>query len=173
MSRLVARVLLGARLTFANKGTQVLSKPSTTKHLTTSTWFSSSQVDRQLNQFLTNEIKQEKANAFFCNPPEGFKVVKTDGCDIVIRKEYQDGVSVDVEINLAGSVSPSIPEDDVSAPEKMEDDAPLEAHPDLRIKLTKPSGRSLVFNCSLPGHDADKQLSEDESNNLRKWFLCI
>ncbi|CAH8512315.1 unnamed protein product [Schistosoma intercalatum] len=171
MSRLVSRVLFGARLTFARKGIQILSKPSTIKHLTTSTWFCSSQVDRQLNQFLTNEIKQEKANAFFCDPPKGFKVVKTNGCEVVIRKEYQDGVFVDVEINLAGSVTPSISEDEMSTTEKSEDDTALEAHPDLRIKLTKPSGRSLVFNCSLPGHDTEKQLSEDESNDLPTYSV--
>ncbi|VDP31985.1 unnamed protein product [Schistosoma mattheei] len=172
MSRLVSRVLFGARLTFARKGIQILSKPSTIKHLTTSTWFCSSQgkifgclyecslVDRQLNQFLTNEIKQEKANAFFCDPPKGFKVVKTNGCEVVIRKEYQDGV-----------VTPSISEDEMSTTEKSEDDTALEAHPDLRIKLTKPSGRSLVFNCSLPGHDTEKQLSEDESNDLPTYSV--
>ncbi|VDP30456.1 unnamed protein product [Schistosoma curassoni] len=91
--------------------------------------------------------------------------------DDKVSETYAQFSFVDVEINLAGSVTPSISEDEMSTTEKSEDDTALEAHPDLRIKLTKPSGRSLVFNCSLPGHDAEKQLSEDESNDLPTYSV--
>ncbi|TNN12767.1 Complement component 1 Q subcomponent-binding protein isoform 2 [Schistosoma japonicum] len=171
MSRFVARVLCGTRLSFANTrivGTYLLQKPNAVKPLTCTSRCFSSQVDRQFNQFLTNEIKQEKENSFSCSPPKGFHIVKSDGCEIVIRKEYNDGVLVDIEINLAGSVSPSASEDDVSNTERTTDEFPLEAHPDLRIKLTKPSGRAVIFNCSLPSRDVEKQLSDGDTSDLRK-----
>ncbi|KAK4471175.1 hypothetical protein MN116_005568 [Schistosoma mekongi] len=186
MSAFVSRVLCGTRLALTNTrivGTYLLKKPSAIKHLTPASRCFSSQgmiitfvhasvVDRQFNQFLTNEIKQEKENSFSCNPPKGFHVVKSDGCEIVIRKEYNDGVLVDIEINLAGSVSPSASEDDVSSTERTADDEfPLEAHPDLRIRLTKPSGRSVIFNCSLPTREVEKQLSEDDTSNLPTYSV--
>ncbi|KAH8874904.1 Complement component 1 Q subcomponent-binding protein [Schistosoma japonicum] len=174
MSRFVARVLCGTRLSFANTrivGTYLLQKPNAVKPLTCTSRCFSSQVDRQFNQFLTNEIKQEKENSFSCSPPKGFHIVKSDGCEIVIRKEYNDGVLVDIEINLAGSVSPSASEDDVSNTERTTDEFPLEAHPDLRIKLTKPSGRAVIFNCSLPSRDVEKQLSDGDTSDLPTYSV--
>nr|CAX76877.1 Complement component 1 Q subcomponent-binding protein, mitochondrial precursor [Schistosoma japonicum]CAX76880.1 Complement component 1 Q subcomponent-binding protein, mitochondrial precursor [Schistosoma japonicum]CAX76881.1 Complement component 1 Q subcomponent-binding protein, mitochondrial precursor [Schistosoma japonicum]CAX76885.1 Complement component 1 Q subcomponent-binding protein, mitochondrial precursor [Schistosoma japonicum] len=174
MSRFVARVLCGTRLSFANTrivGTYLLQKPNSVKPLTCTSRCFSSQVDRQFNQFLTNEIKQEKENSFSCSPPKGFHIVKSDGCEIVIRKEYNDGVLVDIEINLAGSVSPSASEDDVSNTERTTDEFPLEAHPDLRIKLTKPSGRAVIFNCSLPSRDVEKQLSDGDTSDLPTYSV--
>ncbi|CAH8493801.1 unnamed protein product [Schistosoma turkestanicum] len=160
MSGLAARFLRSACLTFASRRIHILSKPNTVKCLTTSTRFFSSQADRQFNQILTNEIQEEKENAFTCSPPKGFKVVETNGSEVVIRKEYPDGLFVDIDINLAGSIYPGASEDS----ENPEDAATLEARPEFRIKLTKSSGRSLTFNCSFPGPELTKDFSEDDPN---------
>ncbi|VDQ12810.1 unnamed protein product [Trichobilharzia regenti] len=70
----------------------------------------------------------------------------------------------------SGSVSPGAAEDEdmASSDRKPEEDVPLEARPDLRIKLTKPSGRAVIFNCSLPSREVEQQLTTEEENNLRK-----
>lgn len=51
-----------------------------------------SQVDQKFTEILSNEIKQEKEHLFINNPPKGFSVTKREGPEIVLRKEYSDGV---------------------------------------------------------------------------------
>ncbi|KAF7259145.1 hypothetical protein EG68_03544 [Paragonimus skrjabini miyazakii] len=126
----------------------------------------SSQVDRQFTEVLSNEIKQEQENMYSCNPPRGFTVAKAEGTDILLKKEYSDGVCVEIGINLAGSINPEMEdvEEEHPASDKKDDVPVLEAHPDIRIRLVKPSGRSVVFNCSLPSRDTRSQMDSENSN---------
>ncbi|CAH8511153.1 unnamed protein product [Heterobilharzia americana] len=175
MLKLVSRGLSGSRsllVSGVSTGPRYLVTSNTaksSKYYAVPCRLYSSQIDRQFNQVLTNEIKQEKENAFTCSPPKGFEVVRSEGCELVLRKDFSDGVCVNIEINLAGSVSPGTPEDELDEQiKKTEENIPLEAHPELRIKLTKPGGRSVIFNCSLPSREVEQQLSTDEPNTLRK-----
>ncbi|KAA3682076.1 complement component 1 Q subcomponent-binding protein, mitochondrial [Paragonimus westermani] len=129
-------------------------------------------VDRQFTEVLSNEIKQEQENMYSCNPPRGFAVAKAEGTDILLKKEYSDGVCVEIGINLAGSINPEMEdvEEEHPASDKKDDAPILEAHPDIRIRLVKPSGRSVVFNCSLPSRDTRSQV-ESEDSNVRKFII--
>lgn len=49
-------------------------------------------VDRQFTEVLSNEIKQEKENMYQCCPPKGFTVTKVEGTEIVLQRQYSDGV---------------------------------------------------------------------------------
>ncbi|CAH8845865.1 unnamed protein product [Trichobilharzia szidati] len=179
MSKLASLFFRGSRLAFSNArtaGSRLLASHkqcNAINYCAIATRTYSSQIDRKFNQVLTDEIKQEKENSFTCNPPTGFQIAKREGCEFVLRKEYSDGVCVDIEINLAGSVSPGAAEDDgvTSSDRKPEEDIPLEARPDLRIKLTKPSGRAVIFNCSLPSREVEQQLATEEENNLPTYSV--
>ncbi|CAH8625278.1 unnamed protein product [Dicrocoelium dendriticum] len=173
----LSRGLLAARVAVLNSVRQPMSimSPLLTKcessFITRSRRFSS-QVDRQFTEVLSNEIKQEKENMYSCDPPAGFSVIKTEGAEVVLRKEYPDGVSVEVEINLAGSVNPEIDEADGEMSSEKKDEVPtLESRPDIRIRLTKPSGRSIVFNCSLPPRDLQQQQAESEDSNIPTYSV--
>ncbi|CAL8089368.1 unnamed protein product [Calicophoron daubneyi] len=132
----------------------------------------SSQVDRKFTEVLTNEIRQEKEQLLSCPPPKGFSVAKSEGTEITLVREYPDGVTVEVQINLAGSINPDMEEEeDVGNPEKKDECPTLEAHPDIRIRLQKPSGRSVVFTCSLPSRDTRQQLSSEGDDNLPTYSV--
>ncbi|THD25465.1 Complement component 1 Q subcomponent-binding protein mitochondrial [Fasciola hepatica] len=76
-----------------------------------------------------------------------------------------------VDINLAGSVNPDIEDTENMPSDKKEDLPTLEAHPDIRIRLTKPSGKSVIFNCSLPSRDTQQQLSAEGDQNLPTYSV--
>ncbi|KAG5446570.1 hypothetical protein CSKR_112375 [Clonorchis sinensis] len=126
-------------------------------------WYSS-QVDRQFTEVLSKEIKQEKENIYDSSPPKGFSVEKSEGTEILLRKEYSDGVCVEIEVDLAGSVNPEFDEAEDELSEKKEEAPTLEARPDIRIRLVKPAGRSVIFNCSFPSGATRQQASSENSN---------
>ncbi|CDS41723.1 Complement component 1 Q subcomponent binding [Echinococcus multilocularis] len=128
--------------------------------------FFSSDVDRQFSAILTEEIKQEKENSFACRPPVGFEVDKQDGTSIVLKKVFPDGVVLEVEMDLAGSIAPEDVENEEPEEKDQEEASPLEARPDLKIRLRKPSGRSVLFHCSLPSSAEEAASSEQDSSNL-------
>ncbi|GAA56910.1 oxysterol-binding protein-related protein 9 [Clonorchis sinensis] len=128
-------------------------------------WYSS-QVDRQFTEVLSKEIKQEKENIYDSSPPKGFSVEKSEGTEILLRKEYSDGVCVEIEVDLAGSVNPEFDEAEDELSEKKEEAPTLEARPDIRIRLVKPAGRSVIFNCSFPS-GATRQQASSENSNIR------
>ncbi|VDP68524.1 unnamed protein product [Echinostoma caproni] len=59
----------------------------------------------------------------------------------------------------------------MSSADKKEDLPMLEAHPDIRIRLRKPSGKSVIFNCSLPSRDTRQQLSAEGDPNLPTYSV--
>ncbi|KAL5104559.1 Complement component 1 Q subcomponent-binding protein mitochondrial [Taenia crassiceps] len=126
----------------------------------------SSDVDRQFSEILTEEIRQEGENSFACRPPEGFEVDKQDGTSIVLKKAFHDGVVLEVEMDLAGSVAPEDVESEGSEEKNQEEASLLEARPDLKIRLKKPSGRSVLFHCSLPSSDEEAATTENDSSDL-------
>nr|CDS29003.1 Complement component 1 Q subcomponent binding [Hymenolepis microstoma] len=131
----------------------------------------SSNVDRQFAQILTEEIKQEAECAYACGPPKGFEVHKRDGSTVVLRKSFPDGAIMEIEMDMAGSVVP----EDVDAEESNDKDeetaTSLEARPDLKIRLIKPSGRSVLFHCSFPSNSDDAQPNDQDASSLPTFSI--
>ncbi|VDK22477.1 unnamed protein product [Taenia asiatica] len=128
--------------------------------------FFASDVDRQFSAILAEEIKQEGENSFACRPPEGFEIDKQDGTTIIMKKAFPDGVVLEVEMDLAGSIAPEDVENEGPEEKNQEEAPPLEARPELKIRLRKPSGRSVLFHCSLPSSDEEATTSEQDSSNF-------
>ncbi|VDN14087.1 unnamed protein product [Dibothriocephalus latus] len=55
---------------------------------------------------------------------------------------------LEVEMDLAGSIAPE-DMDETEGPAK-EPEGPLDARPEFKIRLKKPSGSSVLFHCSFP-----------------------
>lgn len=72
-----------------------------------------------------------------------------------------------VEMDLAGSVTPEDMDEEDSDEKKRESSCALEARPDLKIRLKKPSGRTVLFHCSFPSAIEEESSTEGESSNLR------
>ncbi|KAM3174283.1 hypothetical protein ACTXT7_010858 [Hymenolepis weldensis] len=128
--------------------------------------FFSSNVDRQFAQVLKEEIKQEAECAYACGPPKGFEVDKHGGTTIVLKKSFPDGAVMEVEMDLAGSVVPEDVDAEESNDKDQETTASLDARPDIKIRLVKPSGRSVLFHCSFPSNNDDVQPTDGETSSL-------
>ena len=77
-------------------------------------------------------------------------------------------------MDLAGSVTPEDVEGEEEGQGKDEEQlSSLEARPDLKIRLRKPSGRSVLFHCSLPSSVEEATTHEQDSSNLRTISLCF
>lgn len=75
-------------------------------------------------------------------------------------------------MDLAGSVVPEDIESEEGQGKEEEQLPSLEARPDLRIRLRKPSGRSILFHCSLPSGE-EVTSPDQESSNLRTLNLLL
>ncbi|VDL98045.1 unnamed protein product, partial [Schistocephalus solidus] len=128
-------------------------------------YFSSSVVDRQFSEILTEEIKQETESALNSRPPNGFSVSKHETTQVFLEKSYPDGVILEVEMDLAGSIAPE-DIDETDDPVK-ESNGPLDARPEFKIRLKKPSGRSVLFHCSFPSkYSEDVSPGSEQKSNL-------
>ncbi|KAM7532650.1 hypothetical protein Aperf_G00000131020 [Anoplocephala perfoliata] len=119
-----------------------------------------------LLRVLTEEIKQETECAYSCKAPKGFEVDKREDTRIVLKKSFPDGVVVEVDMDLAGSVAPEDIDSDDAHDKDQEAPASLEARPDLKIRLCKPSGRSVLFHCTFPSSADEVQSAEQETSSL-------
>ncbi|BHF65501.1 Complement component 1 Q subcomponent-binding protein, mitochondrial [Sparganum proliferum] len=130
----------------------------------------SSQVDRQFSEILAEEIKQEAESAFNSRPPSGFHVTKCEGTEVFLEKTFPDGVIMEVEMDLAGSIAPE-DIDEADEPAK-ESEGPLDARPEFKIRLKKPSGRTVVFHCSFPSKYAeDAGPGGEQQSKLRRFSV--
>ncbi|KAL7064204.1 hypothetical protein AAHC03_05382 [Spirometra sp. Aus1] len=130
----------------------------------------SSKVDRQFSEILAEEIKQEAESAFNSRPPSGFQVKKCEGTEVFLEKTFPDGVIMEVEMDLAGSIAPE-DIDEADEPVK-ESEGPLDARPEFKIRLKKPSGRTVVFHCSFPSKYAeDANPGTEQQSKLRRFSV--
>ncbi|VDD76702.1 unnamed protein product [Mesocestoides corti] len=128
--------------------------------------FFSSDVDRQFSAVLTEELKQENENSYNSSPPSGFEVEKLDETNLTLKKCFPDGVVVEVKMDLAGSIVPEDVSENELQGKEQDAPSPLEARPDLKIRLRKPSGRSVLFHCSLPSSLEEPANSDQDTSNL-------
>jgi hypothetical protein len=141
-------------------------------------------VDQEFSALLKEEIQMEKdlsrkSPTAKASPPKGYKVVKQNGSEFILQRQFEDGVVVEVLLDLAGSVSPpsDVPEEEDiahmheqhqsmhgsskqgSGTESKEEEAegqPLLARPDFRIRLIKPNcTHSVCFHCSFAHESND------------------
>ncbi|KAM7532646.1 hypothetical protein Aperf_G00000130954 [Anoplocephala perfoliata] len=124
--------------------------------------------DRQLSQVLTEVIKQESECAYSCKAPKGFEVDKREDTRIVLKKSFPDGVVVEVYMELADSGDSEDVDSDDAHDEDQESSASLEAEAcyDLKIRLCKPSGRSVIFHCTFDSSADEVQSAEQETSSL-------
>lgn len=70
-------------------------------------------------------------------------------------------------MDLVGGIAPEDVENEGPEEKNQEDTSALEACPDLKIRLRMPSGRSVLFHCSLPSANEEATTSEQDSSNFR------
>lgn len=75
---------------------------------------------------------------------------------------------MEVEMDLAGSVVPEDVDVEETNDKDQETTASLDARPDIKIRLIKPSGRSVLFHCSFPSNNDDVKPTDQETSSLRK-----
>lgn len=74
-------------------------------------------------------------------------------------------------MDLAGSVVPENVDSEEAHDKEQETPASLEARPDLKIRLCKPSGRSILFHCAFPSSADEVQPAGQENSSLRELKL--
>lgn len=121
------------------------------------------QNDKDLVQFLTEEIKVEKENHKALPKLEGFKV-EFKGADVILTKEFQ-GEKIQVQFNVNHTVDSVTPDDGQSeeAPE-------MKSKPNFEVDITKPGGKNLSFSCSfIYGHNAE-EVGQEQPDEIEDVF---
>ncbi|CAH1736533.1 complement component 1 Q subcomponent-binding protein, mitochondrial [Aphis gossypii] len=114
-----------------------------------------SSVDKELRQFLDNEIKSEEQTSDKTHLPktfEGFKV-SADGAEVELTKETSDE-TIAIKFNINHSVT----EEETEGVDKVA----LRSKPDFEIDITR-GDVILGFNCSYANNFDNTEL--DESND--------
>ncbi len=78
---------------------------------------------------------------------------------------------LEVEMDLAGSIAPEDLDEQEQQEKDQESTNPLEARPDLKIRLRKQSGRTVLFHCSFPVSLEESAGTDQDSSNLRMSYL--
>lgn len=134
------------------------------------------QGDKELSQFLNEEIQAEKQMSKL--PKHGPGVpgfdVSANGANITLTKKLNEE-TITVKFNVNGTVDtegPSEEEFGTAATSGQPEQPPagdMKARPDFVIEIRKPTGRALVFNCRLYGEE-DDTLAEAEDDTKGDKF---
>lgn len=128
------------------------------------------QGDKELSQFLNEEIQAEKSMTKM--PKHGPGVpgfdISATGANIKLTRKLNDEV-ITVRFNVNGTVDTEGQDDEAFNEAAAKPDAPapemeMKARPDFIVEIKKTTGRSLVFNCRLYGDEDDAmQDAEDDT----------
>lgn len=125
-------------------------------------------IAKEMEAFLTEEIKAEKANSKPVSSVPGFEV-KADGAMVELTRKFKDE-SIRIRLNVNGSTTddemPEAPDAESMA------GGPILSKPTFSIEIIKPSGKTLCLSCNFAndmpfeGEDQSVQGQEQPSEDI-------
>ncbi|XP_074594094.1 complement C1q binding protein P32 [Brevipalpus obovatus] len=104
---------------------------------------SSSALEKEMQSFLDEEIKAEKANSTQARAIPGFEVMQ-DGSCLRLKRAYKDEqITIRVDIN-ASTIDDDLPQ---LSQESEYQPSPLVSKPDFAVEVRKPNGKVLCMTC--------------------------
>lgn len=144
------------------------------RNVFTSKVFSSPAEDK-FKSVLMEEIKLEKEQTMDAPIPEHFSLLQRSGSKIKLRRDYDDGLKAEVEIELAGSVGNSeegMKQDmfsvEPSSSSSEEAKGDIVCTPEVKIILRQKNGKAITFACSFPDVAVEE---EDEHSDIPNFSI--
>jgi len=122
--------------------------------------------DKDLLGFLKDEIAFEGDNVKTVPKLNHFKM-EMDGTVVSLKRNFR-GEDVEVKFNCNESLNvddgEALSEEEAPAPSEEEDVPDIVSYPSFTVTITKPSGMSLLFNCSCNTGMNDNEEAEGEQD---------
>merc|ERR1712179_429212 len=114
----------------------------------------STKSDKEVHEFLAEEIEAEKGNMKKLPKIEEF-VVKGEGSELTLTKDL-NGEKLKISLNVNHTVDSAEPDDGTQeAPE-------MKSMPNFEVDIAKSDGRTLSFSCSYLNPDEEVPSSQEE-----------
>ncbi|XP_065663579.1 complement component 1 Q subcomponent-binding protein, mitochondrial isoform X2 [Hydra vulgaris] len=128
--------------------------------------------DRDLVNFLKEEISYEQDNLSELPKFKDFKV-QISGTEVkLFRNLNNEKIEVEFDINENVNIDEGILKEDGDESEENSEDHEITSYPSFSVKITKPSGKILHFNCvynTNHNEELDVESEEDEQFELFRF----